>query len=409
MSCLKGSIKAFIKRQVSRRSMVDDGAMAVISILDKRFRTSLALKALDAKFDGLHQGQGESVFQYSIKFEELLHIKQSTFPDEVLKDSTTIRCFNRGLRDSRAILMSALVDPLKTMDFITYKDSLTIASDVNNALSGNSGRQKSQQSGKSPKQLSDADVVAICVSAATDLGLSTDACLRSLSPMRLHQGASRSNSKAFARARCKRRHHLAGICLKIITPTSTATAAPADESDLKVVRTAAVNVRAANSSNVASLLDGISEDPTITLRFGMDPDAEYCETPALVDTGANLSLMDQGVCDFLHRNGLVDGSNFSGFVSPAQVTFGNHTVVQTKTVLPIKCGLADHQSQDNANTASLVFLLVPLCNPRVIIGRNMFGRLGIRLKSDKVPLPPYLPPQSVATQTSNDVPVTSAE
>ncbi|KAF4677440.1 hypothetical protein FOZ60_017350, partial [Perkinsus olseni] len=178
MSCLKGSIKAFIKRQVSRRSMVDDGAMAVISILDKRFRTSLALKALDAKFDGLHQGQGESVFQYSIKFEELLHIKQSTFPDEVLKDSTTIRCFNRGLRDSRAILMSALVDPLKTMDFITYKDSLTIASDVNNALSGNSGRQKSQQSGKSPKQLSDADVVAICVSAATDLGLSTDACLR---------------------------------------------------------------------------------------------------------------------------------------------------------------------------------------------------------------------------------------
>ncbi|KAF4685691.1 hypothetical protein FOZ60_006247 [Perkinsus olseni] len=225
--------------------------------------------------------------------------------------------------------------------------------------------------------------------------------------MRLHQGASRSNSKAFARARCKRRHHLAGICLKIITPTSTATAAPADESDLKVVRT--VNVRAANSSNVASLLDGISEDPTITLRFGMDPDAEYCETPALVDTGANLSLMDQGVCDFLHRNGLVDGSNFSGFVSPAQVTFGNHTVVQTKTVLPIKCGLADHQSQDNANTASLVFLLVPLCNPRVIIGRNMFGRLGIRLKSDKVPLPPYLPPQSVATQTSNDVPVTSAE
>ncbi|KAF4685690.1 hypothetical protein FOZ60_006246 [Perkinsus olseni] len=131
ISCLKGSIKAFIKRQVSRQSMADEGAMAVISVLDKRFRTSLALKALDAKFDGLHQGQGESVLQYSIKFEELLHIKQSTSPDEVLKDSTIIRCFNRGLRDSRAILMSALVDPLKTMDFITYKDSLvSICDDI---------------------------------------------------------------------------------------------------------------------------------------------------------------------------------------------------------------------------------------------------------------------------------------
>ncbi|KAF4744781.1 hypothetical protein FOZ63_019207, partial [Perkinsus olseni] len=32
ISCLKGSIRAFIKRQVSRQNMLDDGAMAVIAV-----------------------------------------------------------------------------------------------------------------------------------------------------------------------------------------------------------------------------------------------------------------------------------------------------------------------------------------------------------------------------------------
>ncbi|KAF4707496.1 hypothetical protein FOZ62_011288, partial [Perkinsus olseni] len=218
----------------------------------------------------------------------------------------------------------------------------------------------------------------------------------------------RCNPKKFVCARCKRRHHLAGICLKTFGPVSAAnTSVPQPADGLSVVRTAAANVSSVQvgcSSSVASLLHDVPEDPTIDLRFGKDPHLEYCEVPGLIDTGANVSLLDRRVFNFLYDNHLVTNNDVHSLPTPARVTFGNHTTVDSAQVLKVNC-CAGCTTALKQPVITLTFLLVPDCNPRVIIGRNMFSSLGIQLRSDQIPIPPHLGCRDVSVQTT----VTSAD
>ncbi|KAF4754694.1 hypothetical protein FOZ62_013517, partial [Perkinsus olseni] len=106
--CIKGPTKATIKRKVSREAMCEHGAMAIIDLLDQRFKTSLALRSLDTKFDELHQEPGETLLSYATRFENLLYIKECSSPEENLKDATVIRHFTRGIRDAGAMLSATL-------------------------------------------------------------------------------------------------------------------------------------------------------------------------------------------------------------------------------------------------------------------------------------------------------------
>ncbi|KAF4649152.1 hypothetical protein FOL47_002375, partial [Perkinsus chesapeaki] len=280
-------------------------------------------------------------------------------------------------------------------------------------------RHKNQAS----KSAKDPDVVAICLSAATDLGLSKDACLRCGASG--HVAAScqapydsivrrsercrrcgclkrqdhRCKSKRFSCARCGRSNHLAGICFKSNPlPSSSSPAAPPTE-NLTVVKTAAVHVRALQvdcSSTVASLLEGVPDDPTTKLRFGVDPTIEYCEVAGLLDSGANLSLMDRRVFEFLNEHNLISIGGLQQLSSPAHVTFGNHSTVDVAHVLTTKCCIAC----DDSPTVNLTFLLVPQCNPSLIIGRNMFSRLGVQLRSSKLSIGNALSQHAVSTHTS---------
>ncbi|EER17602.1 gag/pol/env polyprotein, putative [Perkinsus marinus ATCC 50983] len=427
LACVAGPTKASLKRDAPRDIRGARGAMAIIDLLDKRFRTSLALKSFETKFEGLHQEPGESLLSYATRFQNLLHVKVCSSPDEQLKDSTIIRHFTRGLRDAGAILSATLIDPLKTMDFHTFKDSLLAVRDdmpsaltaISNAASTGGNRPKPQTT-KSGKHSEDADVVAICLSAATDLGLNKDACLRcgnsghlaatcptpSDAIVRLADRCRRCgcikkdghkcNYKRFVCGRCRRRNHLAGVCLKTLSAPNSPT--PTATDTLTIVKTAAVNVSAIQvdcRSSATSLLHGVPADPTINLRFGKDPLIEYCEVPGLVDTGANLSLMDYGVFHFLNNNNLISAGGLQQLSAPVHVTFGNHSTTDTSQVLTTTCSIAS----DNTLTEKMTFLLVPHCNPTVIIGRNMFSALGIRLKSDKVRILPYLGCCTTSTQT----------
>ncbi|KAF4647299.1 hypothetical protein FOL47_004800, partial [Perkinsus chesapeaki] len=232
----------------------------------------------------------------------------------------------------------------------------------------------------------DPDVVAICLSAATELGLSKDACLRCGlsghvaaqcrgsydSIVRLNERCRRCGclkradhrckSKRFRCERCGRNNHLAGICFKSLSPPSSSSTTPQPTENLTVIRTAAVNVRAVQVdclSTVASLLQDVPDDPTTKLRFGVDPNLEYCEIEGLLDSGANLSLMDQRVFDFLNKHGLISPEGLQQLSTPAHVTFGNQSTVDVAHVITTKCCIAC----DSASTVDLTFLLVPQCNP----------------------------------------------
>lgn len=118
--------------------------------------------------------------------------------------------------------------------------------------------------------------------------------------------------------------------------------------------------------------------------------------PALVGTGANLSLMDYGVFHFLNNNNnLIPAGGLQQLSAPVHVTFGNHSTTDTSQGLTTTCSIAN----DSTLTEKMTFLPVPHCNPTVIIGRNIFSVLGIRLKSEKVRILPYLGCCTTSTQT----------
>ncbi|KAF4648203.1 hypothetical protein FOL47_003611, partial [Perkinsus chesapeaki] len=116
--------------------------------------------------------------------------------------------------------------------------------------------------------------------------------------------------------------------------------------------------------------------------LGNGVDGPCCDTSCLVDSGANISLIDASVVTYLLDNYVVSTSAVSTLDNPLKVTYGNNSSTLTSTILSVPCDLRQSAAEEPIYT-NLLFLQVDQCHPRVIIGRNMFGHLGIALSSTK--------------------------
>ncbi|KAF4740719.1 hypothetical protein FOZ63_015641, partial [Perkinsus olseni] len=126
-----------------------------------------------------------------------------------------------------------------------------------------------------------------------------------------------------------------------------------------------------------------SPDPTVTIRLGTGTTGPRCDTSCLVDTGANISLVDVSVVRYLLDNAVITTDAVSTLDRPLRVTYGNNSSTSTSTIISVPCSLQQASSSKNPVETPLLFLQVDQCHPRVIIGRNMFGALGITFTSTK--------------------------
>ncbi|EEQ98529.1 gag/pol/env polyprotein, putative [Perkinsus marinus ATCC 50983] len=414
LHCITEPLKSTIRSKITHSDILASGVSAVWSVMDKRYNTNLELRSLENALDALSQEPSESTLDFCTRFEKLWHVKQSVVPDEAAQDSSIIRRLKKGLKDPKAVLAASLADPLNKMDFDTFKDTLLAVIDD---LPDINALTKSAPKGDKSKSRSvddDSSIMALCMAAAVDLGLSKDSCLRcgklghvaarcKASPDdiirkderckrcgRLADSKHRCDSSRFHCKRCRKAHHLAGVCLKKFSnssaPSNTNNHQSNNASDIKLVNNSAAYVSAANAQinySASDLFATSSPDPTITVRLGTGAQGPRCDVSCLVDTGANISLVDASVVKFLLDNTVIPSDAVSTLDRPLKVTYGNNSTTSTSTIVSVNCSLEQPSSDVGLVETRLLFLQVEQCLPRVIIGRNMFDSLGIIFTSTK--------------------------
>ncbi|KAF4754380.1 hypothetical protein FOZ63_015572, partial [Perkinsus olseni] len=306
LHCITEPLKSTIRNKLSRDAIIDNGISAVWTIMDKRYNTNLELRSLENSIDALSQEPSESTLDYCTRFEKLWHVKQSVVPDEAAQDSSIIRRLKKGLKDPKAILAASLTDPLNKMDFDTFKDTLLAVIDDLPDINSLTKSAPKNDKNKGRNVDDDPNVIALCMAAAAELGLPKDSCLRCGKPGhvaarckaspdqiirkderckrcgRLADSQHRCDSSKFHCKRCRRSHHLAGVCLKkfhnssapnLTNPSSN------KNSDVQLVNNSAAYVSAANAQvnySASDLFTTSSPDPTVTIRLGTGTTGPRC-------------------------------------------------------------------------------------------------------------------------------------
>ncbi|KAF4647189.1 hypothetical protein FOL47_004942, partial [Perkinsus chesapeaki] len=222
---------------------------------------------------------------------KLWRVKKAVVPDEVVQDSSIIRKLKKGLRDPKSALAASLTDPRNEMDFATFKDTLlAMINDLPDIASLLQASNKTDTHKQKIRPVEDdPNIIALCMAAATELGLPKDSCLRCgrsghlaarcRAPPdqivrkdercrkcgRLADAQHRCDASRFRCQRCHRPHHLAGVCLKKFHNTGSSNNNGTKHSDVQLVNNSAAHVTVVGTEvcyTTSDLFTTASSDPS---------------------------------------------------------------------------------------------------------------------------------------------------
>ncbi|EER05890.1 hypothetical protein Pmar_PMAR011946 [Perkinsus marinus ATCC 50983] len=427
-ACLKPSLRSRIRRRVSSTDRVQRGHVAIFDVLDDIYLTPNELKAFSSRWEKVVQLPNETLQDYALRFEELVHTRRSLLEADI-PDSELVQKFSNGFCEPAAILAKMLVDPLGRLDYEGFK--LAVVSFVQSGdenvipLLGSkpppgapkpsaSDTSKNAKKPLARKAAFDTDdcYAQVHLAITKPLGLDPKACLRcgqnanhfardcnspniyrcadrcqTCGDLRSENHRCRISPRRVVCSRCHKTGHVAGVC-RSQRKSSSGKRSEVPESDGEaqfkdkfpvtnskcalVTSLAAAAVRKNAPDLVVDFLRRLPRQPEVHLTLGVD--GAYCKASCLVDSGANCSLISSGLVAYLTKRGVIKDKDVVPLPSTIPVGVASGKSISGSHIVHIEFASGRLEG-------TLEFLVCDDVDPDILLGTNMFPAIGVQLTS----------------------------